>query len=201
MDTQELVNAIFTARKRRAVHPSGEFDGAGRWYPSDNERCACCADVRRPSRAYPYSYLTHCRTRKHVQHLVNSLLGTDGEGLLFAQAGYGESEMPKPERACPDGIAYKVLAIDDRGRLCSVYDGSFWGIGRERKDRARQGHHGGLYVYETVQGALGAQFPDTSAMLTAPRVMVRCRVAGTYTRYGSKLAFSRVTVENIEKIL
>lgn len=58
--------AEFRALSNREIHPEGEFDKAGRWYPSDYERCDCCDSIRAPSRAYPYSYMVHCRTLKHV---------------------------------------------------------------------------------------------------------------------------------------
>jgi hypothetical protein len=60
----------YTLRRDRLTNPSGRFDHAGRWYPSVAERCACCASVRSPSHAYPYSLMTHCRTLKHVKQLI-----------------------------------------------------------------------------------------------------------------------------------
>lgn len=50
----------------RLAHPAGEFDSAGRWYPTPAEEGDCCAQIRRPSRAYPYALLTHCRSIQHV---------------------------------------------------------------------------------------------------------------------------------------
>jgi hypothetical protein len=55
-------------RQSRYSHPDGKFDNGGRWYPSQSEKCDCC-NVRRPSRAYPYSLMLHCRTIKHVARL------------------------------------------------------------------------------------------------------------------------------------
>ena len=52
--------------KERGAHPVGEFDKAGRWWPVT--RYACCESIRTPSRAYPYSLITHCRTVEHVAH-------------------------------------------------------------------------------------------------------------------------------------
>ena len=57
------------ARKNRLEHPSGTFDTAGRWYPDDDERQYCCGWIRGPSRAYPYSYMVHCRTVEHIANL------------------------------------------------------------------------------------------------------------------------------------
>jgi len=104
-------------------------------------------------------------------------------------------------RACPDGIAFKKLAIGLDGRLYSIYDGSAWNMGTKRSDRAMKNHNGGLYVYETVEGAKGAPFPTDSELLGADTVVVKCRVAGNYCRYGNKLAFSHVTPINIEEIV
>jgi hypothetical protein len=59
---------LYLARRDRRSHPAGSFDSAHRWYPTAQERCDCC-DVRRPSRAYPYSLLVHCRTAEHIAHL------------------------------------------------------------------------------------------------------------------------------------
>lgn len=46
----------------RRTNPVGSFDKAGRWWPT----VACACAVRTPSRAWPYSYLVHCRTADHV---------------------------------------------------------------------------------------------------------------------------------------
>lgn len=63
--TQTLVD-----RQTRRTHPDGKFDSAMRWFPSDSEWQACCARIRYPSRAYPYSLLVHCRTATHVATLL-----------------------------------------------------------------------------------------------------------------------------------
>ena len=54
--------------RARKIHPDGSFDKAGRFYPSKAEWCTCCNAVRTPSRGFPYSYMTHCRTAEHVAH-------------------------------------------------------------------------------------------------------------------------------------
>jgi len=112
----------------------------------------------------------------------------------------GRKKLSVP-RACPDGIAYKLLAVGNDGRLYSVYDGSPWLMSQERKDRAMRNHNGGLYVYEDAAHAASAPFPDDSVLADAQKVIVKCHVAGNYCRYGRKLAFSRVTPINIERIL
>lgn len=69
LDTITAAAHEFVARKNRQSHPEGTFDKQGRFYPSDREFQACCSSIRTPSRAYPYSYMTHCRTADHVAHL------------------------------------------------------------------------------------------------------------------------------------
>ncbi len=65
---QKIAAALYEWKRLqdRRQHPDGTFDSAGRWYPSDAEKCECCAKIRSPSRAYPYSYMTHCRSVEHV---------------------------------------------------------------------------------------------------------------------------------------
>jgi len=58
---------VFASRHDRASHPAGDFDKAGRWYPSATEHASCCNAIRTPSRAHPYSYMVHCRTRRHLE--------------------------------------------------------------------------------------------------------------------------------------
>ena len=64
--TQEYLD-----RQARAAHPDGRFDNGGRWYPSEDEECPCCSRIRNPSRRWPYSLNTHCRTLKHVAYLFD----------------------------------------------------------------------------------------------------------------------------------
>jgi len=67
---KQEVAAKYESRQDRSEHPEGTFDDAGRWYPDDDERCECCDYIRSPSRAYPYSLMVHCRTKKHIRHLI-----------------------------------------------------------------------------------------------------------------------------------
>jgi hypothetical protein len=57
------------ARNKGPSRPAGRWDGAGRYYPSDDERRECCDDIRRPSRAYPYSLWAHVHSAVHVAAL------------------------------------------------------------------------------------------------------------------------------------
>lgn len=58
-------------RLERSEHPTGRFDKAGRWFPEDEEKCDCCFGLRAPSRAYPYSLMTHCRSIYHIANLFS----------------------------------------------------------------------------------------------------------------------------------
>jgi len=61
-DIQDHINTVFVQLKEREINPSGRFDNGGRWYADNGELLAC----RAPSRAYPYSEMTACRTRNYV---------------------------------------------------------------------------------------------------------------------------------------
>jgi len=81
-----LVQAIaeYIARQNRAKHPAGKFDKAGRWYPDESETCPCCANIRSPSRRWPYSLLRHCRSLRHVANLY----GVKYSDAIAAYRGY-----------------------------------------------------------------------------------------------------------------
>ena len=65
----ERAVAVYRARRDRMAHPAGHADNGGRWYPAEGEKCACCAHIRPPSRAFPWSYMVHCRTMPHIAAL------------------------------------------------------------------------------------------------------------------------------------
>jgi hypothetical protein len=75
---QKIQDAVklYEDRQSRRQHPDGTFDNAGRWYPSAGEKCSCCGEVRGPSRSYPYSYMVHCRTSKHIEQLMDIPAGS-----------------------------------------------------------------------------------------------------------------------------
>lgn len=62
----------YLRRRGRLENPDGKFDKGGRWYPADGEWRDCCNRIRYPSRAYPYSYMKHCRSVEHVAALCNA---------------------------------------------------------------------------------------------------------------------------------
>jgi ribosomal protein S11 len=55
----------------RQIHPQGNFDNQGRWYPS-LAQSAGGMTVRSPSKTYPYSYMTACRTLKHTRCVADT---------------------------------------------------------------------------------------------------------------------------------
>ena len=61
----------YLARKNRSENPSGHFDSGGRWYPDLQEKCIFCNGIRPPSRSFPYSLLTHCRSMTHIAQLFD----------------------------------------------------------------------------------------------------------------------------------
>lgn len=78
-----FVYFIYEGRKKRRFHPVGFFDAGGRWYPDKTEFCFCCERIRSPSRRFPYSLLTHCRSKAHVTNMVRKLLAEDWTSELF----------------------------------------------------------------------------------------------------------------------
>lgn len=62
----------YLRRRDRREHPEGSFDSVGRWTPSEDEREECCASIRSPSGAYPYSLMQHCRSAEHVAAVMGA---------------------------------------------------------------------------------------------------------------------------------
>ena len=61
----------YADRQGRRSHPDGKTDKGGRWHPSAAEAKDCCRGIRIPSRAWPWSYMTHCRTMTHIANLYD----------------------------------------------------------------------------------------------------------------------------------
>lgn len=77
-DQESLTRAakLVLTRRNRDSNPEGYYDNS-KWFPSVSERQLCCADIRDPSRKYPFSLLKHCSTITHVSRL----LGVDSVAL------------------------------------------------------------------------------------------------------------------------
>lgn len=188
----------YLRRQAREEHPSGEFDRAGRWYPSDGELQPCCASIRNPSRAYPYSLLVHCRTAEHVAHV---------HGVPVQQLRKQISSLRAAERARELAARvddwWKLVAVTEDSRLVSIYYGTTeYRLGAVvSAGRPHTEHRGAIYVYPTRQQAEEAVFPRRSARLDAPRALLRVRAKGQYCRYeNGKYAFSRVTPLEVSSI-
>lgn len=62
-------------RKDRDEHPDGYFDNQHRWYPNEDEDCGVSENNRAPSRAWPFSLNTACRSLPHCVALVEKEYG------------------------------------------------------------------------------------------------------------------------------
>lgn len=75
---ETIIKEVYEMLKSREVHPSGEFDGGGRFYATNSH----LIDVREPSRAYPYSHMSACRTLKYVKAVAKHFDCKTKEDLL-----------------------------------------------------------------------------------------------------------------------
>lgn len=178
MDATTMRQAVDTylARQDRTAHPDGKTDNGGRWYPSDEERCTCCDSVRGPSRAYPWSYMTHCRT---ITHIAN-LFGVEESALRKAV------RVVRPPKPAARTIVtrYKAVAVDSDGAFLSIFDGSTeYAIGKRLVQKAVAGHNGGYYVYATADAAMNADVPRSSVLDTFPRAILELRCEGAPVEY------------------
>lgn len=112
MNYQEKLNdaaLCYLARKKRHDHPSGRFDNAGRWYPNNSEEQSCCKYIRSPSRAYPHSYMVHCRTIQHVANLHQVSLND-------LKAAVRKLDPPKRAKREGGDTYYKAVAVLPDGK-------------------------------------------------------------------------------------
>ena len=91
----------YLLRRDRVDHPNGHTIKS-KWYPSDPESQSCCNSIRQPSRAYPWSLMTHCRSILHVSQLYNceplsirNLLKKKNCVLLLGKNKYVDSLLSK----------------------------------------------------------------------------------------------------------
>lgn len=178
--TLEQAARTFIARRDRSSHPSGKFDNAGRWYPSEAETCDCCSSVRSPSRAHPYSLMVHCRTLKHVANLY---------GVKESDLRKEVRRLDPPAKPVREGGAryFKAVQRIADGRLVSIHDGSTeYRLGEEMREAARQNHGGGFYAYRSVEEAIKfARFAECDDF-----EILRVECGGQYCVYDNKLSFS-----------
>ena len=67
-------------RKARAKCPNGRTD-KGKWNPKEDEVQSCCSSIRAPSRAYPWSLLSHCCSKEHLEKLYKIPAGSIATAL------------------------------------------------------------------------------------------------------------------------
>lgn len=189
---------LYNERQSRDVDPDGTFDKSGRWYPSDSERCLCCRYISSPTRSYPYSYMTHCRSSEHVAN-VCGLTNDDKHVFLTAikhQAAKKAAATKKantPMRIRKTMTVYKAVAITDDWRMVSIYDGvTEYHLNTAIEQPVRSNHRGGLYAYESIDDARYASLPYNSAKYYNYRVILKCKATGEMLRYGNKLAVSKL---------
>ena len=214
MDILQQAYEEYTARQDRVKHPDGKFDNGGRWYPSDEEKQTCCHKVRSPSRRWPYSLMSHCRTLRHVAKLHGV---TEGELRELAR------EMRGPTQINREGGEeyYKLVAVLPDGRMVSIFDGETeYQIGEMVQERPQQKHSGGIYVFSTLKAARWTwqtgNLPAKSAYHPQSEgnpgkyAILRVRAEGSYCRYKAegdpggeydKLAFHKVTPLEVVEIL
>lgn len=193
----EMAYQEYIQRQRRESHPAGKFDRGGRWYPSDEERQSCCSVIRSPSRSWPWSLMTHCRTVEHVARLF----GIE-PAVLKALVNNRKERKPAVREGGDD--YFKAVRIDADGRMSSLYNKSplTYEIAVTVHDAPHQEHNGGVYVYRNAQAARELAQYDYH-LSAGDYVVLRCRCGGAYCIYPSdiqdgivdrtKLAFSNVT--------
>jgi len=191
----------YHARQDRAEHPEGEFDKAGRFYPSLVEEQDCCRAIRGPSRAHPYSYMVHCRTAAHVAALNNltpAEIKEYNKALKLERMAKSAITLEQNTN-CNPVRCYKVVAVTEDSKLVSVYNGiTEYQIGEKLIERAKDNHSGGYYAYPTLELARNAAFPDDSTALNLPRVILECIGAGVRQVYdNNKIAFTTLEIKNI----
>lgn len=174
----------FKSLQSREINPVGEFDKAGRWYPSDTEQAECCKGLRSPSRAYPYSLMVHCRTLKHI---------CTKHGLDYREVKK-VMNAEKPKRKIEKRIMFKKVAFID-GKFQSVYSGETYIPGKTYIERVKNNHGGGYYCYATAKEASEAVFPDDSINADKEKIVIKVEVWGRSVQYNyGKYAFTYMKI-------
>ena len=71
------IKEVYQELKDRVINPAGTFDKGGRFYAEN----ADLISVRTPSRAYPYSHMTACRTLKYCKKVAEKFGCKNAEEL------------------------------------------------------------------------------------------------------------------------
>lgn len=65
IDKKEMIQAVYEMLKNRSINPSGKFEhssSTSRWHATHDD----LINVREPSRTYPWSEMSACRSKKYV---------------------------------------------------------------------------------------------------------------------------------------
>ena len=73
----EFIKECYQQLKNRNINPAGTFDSKGRWFSNN----ADLLNVREPSKAWPYSQMSACRTLKYVKKVASVFNCTSLEEL------------------------------------------------------------------------------------------------------------------------
>lgn len=66
LDKNEMIQTVYEMLKNRSIHPAGGFEASistRRWHAKHSD----LINVREPSRAYPWSEMNACRSKKYVK--------------------------------------------------------------------------------------------------------------------------------------
>lgn len=203
---QTLINAAAREKLIRPTFDGIEFDRRGRasghaihheMYDRRDGSVIVCVRAAEGTR---YGVKTNGKTYFYIERIEDDIAVTEIDlpvakfaksgatiGSIIARYLGEEGGATLPSAAPPPGIGYKAVALVD-GVLRSIFSGEKYFIGSRKSDSAMKNHRGGYYFYATPEEALSAEVPDTSALIAAPRVIVRCEVAGREIRYGKKIA-------------
>ena len=74
----EDIKEVYFMLKERVIHPAGNFDKGGRWWAEHDDLIS----VRTPSRSFPFSQMTACRTLKYVKAVAEKFKPATKEELI-----------------------------------------------------------------------------------------------------------------------
>ena len=74
----EAIREVWNLLKDRKINPAGTFDSGGRFWSAN----ADLISVRAPSRRWPYSHMSACRTLRYVKAVAEKYRCTNKNELL-----------------------------------------------------------------------------------------------------------------------
>lgn len=73
-----ILKEVYQLLQKREIHPSGTFDSGGRFYAAHVD----LINVRAPSRKWPFSHMSACRTLKYVKAVNDKFQPKTKEELI-----------------------------------------------------------------------------------------------------------------------